>query len=363
MTLHLYFARRFLVAFVLILAAFAAILMLLDMVELVRRYAGMDLGRTAWLAALDVPQGLYRILPLVMILAAIALFLTLARTSELVVARAAGRSALRSLAGPVAASLLVGLIAIGVLNPIVAGTIKARDTAERQLALGTTNVMSVSREGVWLRQGGAQGQTVIHAARANLDGTRLDDVSFTTFAPGGGPTRRIDAAQAVLVTGAWELTAAKIWSFAPGTNPEREARTAAAYVLASDLTAAQIRDSFGPPEAIPLWDLPAFIADLDRAGFSAIKHRVWFQTELALPLLLAAMVLVGAGFTMRQVRSGRTGTMVLLALLAGFGIFFLRNFAQVLGETGQLPVILAAWAAPAAAVLFALGLLLNLEDG
>ena len=85
--------------------------------------------------------------------------------------------------------------------------------------------------------------------------------------------------------------------------------------------------------------------------------------ELALPLLMTAMVLVAAGFTMRHARSGRTGTMVLLAVLAGSAIFLLRNFAQVLGENGQIPVIAAAWSPPVAALLLALSLVLHLEDG
>jgi lipopolysaccharide export system permease protein len=49
--------------------------------------------------------------------------------------------------------------------------------------------------------------------------------------------------------------------------------------------------------------------------------------------------------------------------LSGFLIFFLRNFAQVLGVNGQIPVVLAAWAPPAAAVMLAVSLLLHLEDG
>jgi hypothetical protein len=59
--------------------------------------------------------------------------------------------------------------------------------------------------------------------------------------------------------------------------------------------------------------------------------------ELSLPLLMAAMTLVGAGFTMRHTRLGRTGVMVLLALGAGFALYFVRNLAQILGENGQIP--------------------------
>jgi lipopolysaccharide export system permease protein len=109
--------------------------------------------------------------------------------------------------------------------------------------------------------------------------------------------------------------------------------------------------------------LPGYIADLERSGFSARAYRVWLQIELALPLTLAAMVLIAAGFTMRHVRAGKTGQMVLFALLAAFAIFFLRNFAQVLGQNGQIPAILAAWGAPFAAALLAISLLLHMEDG
>jgi lipopolysaccharide export system permease protein len=133
--------------------------------------------------------------------------------------------------------------------------------------------------------------------------------------------------------------------------------------LPTDLTPDRIRDSFGTPSAVPIWDLPDYIAGLERAGFSARAYQLWFQMELAQPLLLTAMVLVAAGFTMRHVRFGKTGQMVLYAILSGFALFFLRNFAQALGESGQIPVPLAAWTPPAAAVMLALGLLLHLEDG
>jgi lipopolysaccharide export system permease protein len=149
-----------------------------------------------------------------------------------------------------------------------------------------------------------------------------------------------------------------------GANPERTSQTLPeGATLPSNLTREGIRDSFGEPSAVPFWQLPAYIAGLEKAGFSARAHQVWYQMELAQPLLLVAMVLIAAGFTMRHARAGKGGVLVLLAILGGFFIFFLRNFAQVLGENGQIPIVLAAWAAPAAATLMALGLLLHLEDG
>ena len=365
MTLSLYIARRFLSMVLRVLLIFFGILLLIDMIEQLRRFGDADLGlvNALYLSLLNVPQSVYQILPLIIIIASIVLFLNLARSSELVVVRASGRSGLRFLFTPIVAALVIGGLAVAVFNPIVAGTSKAYADATMRLKQGEGSVLSVSASGLWLRQGATDGQTVVRAARANADGSELQDVTFIIFDRNGQPVRRIEAARAVLEPGAWVIDSPKVWELT-AENPEKSVVPQLTDIrLGSELTVDYIRDSFGSPSAIPIWQLPDYIAGLDRAGFSSRAHRVWLQIELAQPLLLAAMVLVAAGFTMRHVRFGSTGLLVLIALLSGFAIFFLRNFTQVLGENGQIPVILAAWTAPIAAVLMALGLLLHLEDG
>lgn len=365
MTLHLYFARRFLKSFLSVFLIFFAILSLIDLVEQIRRFGSSDTGFGTLIAMtiLNVPESLYRILPLITILATLALFLGLARSSELVVTRASGRSALKSLVAPVATAILIGVFAVGVFNPIVAATQKQYEQLVSEIS-GVVSTLSVSSEGLWLRQGSNTGQTVIHAVRSNLDGTVLSDVTFLGYDRDGKPTFRLQAREAELVTGAWEITDAKEWRFdTDAAIPEVDAFETPKMSLASNLTRNQILDSFGTPSAIPIWELPGFIARLEAAGFSARIHRTFMHMELALPILLAAMVLVGAGFTMRHTRFGRTGVMVLAALALGFTLYFIRNFASILGENGQIPVLLAAWGPPVAAALLPLGLLLHLEDG
>lgn len=365
MILHRYFARRFLFAFAAVFAIFLVIFVLLDMVEQIRRFDSDSVGfvEIVKLTLLNVPRGLYRILPLIMILSTLTLFLTLARTSELVVTRAAGYSALRALIAPGVMALLIGVAAVAVMNPIVAATSKQYDLIANRHAQGTSSVLSISREGLWLRQGGPEGQTVIRALQTDLDGTRLFGVSFMGFGPDGAPRYRIEAESAQLTPGAWQLNNAKQWRFDASGNPERDAVLRPDMQIPSNLTLDQIRDSFGTPASIPIWELPGFIDQLESAGFSARSHRVWLNMELALPLMMLAMVLIAAGFTMRHTRFGRTGTMVLAALGLGFAMYFIRNFAQILGESGQIPIWLAAWSPPTAAILLSLGVILNLEDG
>lgn len=366
MTLHLYFARRFLATFLQVFGVFLGVLLLVDVVEHVRRFGsdGLALSEAFLLALFNVPESLYQILPLLMVLAAMALFLGLAKSSELVVVRAAGRSGLRFLLAPVATALLIGAFAVSVLNPLVAATSKTYQDRIAARASGEgTALLSVSAEGLWMRQGDSDGQTVIRASRINPDATLLSDVSFHLFAPDGTLRGRIEAREAGLTDGFWVLSGAKRWDMTLA-NPEASAEAVSEGVhLATDLTQERIRESLGSPSAVAFWDLAAQAHDLERAGFSGRAYRLWLQMELALPLLLAAMVMVAAGFTMRHARAGKTGQMVLYALMGGFLIFFLRNFAQVLGENGQIPIMIAAWSPPVAAVLLSLSLLLHLEDG
>ena len=200
MTLHLYFARRFFRSFMSVLLVFFGIIFLLDLVEQIRRFGNTEasFGQIVALTLLNVPETIYRILPLIMILATLALFLGLARSSELVVTRASGRSALKSLAAPLVVTVLVGVIAVAAVNPIIAATQRQYETLVGRLTGQGASVVSVSREGLWLRQGGASGQTVIRASSSNLDGTELGGVTFYGFDLEGRATyRRVDAGRVV----------------------------------------------------------------------------------------------------------------------------------------------------------------------
>lgn len=365
MILTLYFARRFLWSVTQVFLIFFGILLLIDMIDQLRRFsdAGIGLAKAGRLALLNVPGSMYRILPLILVMGAIANFLGLARSSELVVVRAAGRSGLRFLLTPLAVALVLGLLAIALFNPLVAATSKRYDAERAALGQSGGSVLSVSDTGLWLRQGSEVGQTVVQAARSGPDGTELFGATFLTFGPEGQPIARIEAETARLGAGGWTLTGIKSWNLLD-PNPELTATTdAGPFTIASDLTPERIRDGFGSPSDIAIWQLPGYVGALERAGFSSLAYRLWFQMELAQPLLLAAMVLVAAGFTMRHVRFGGTGRMVLYAMLSGFGIFFLRNFAQAMGDTGQIPIALAAWGPPSIAFMMSLGFLLHLEDG
>lgn len=367
MILDLYFARRFAQSFLLIGAVFMSLIMLIDLIEQLRKFEGIDVsfGQLFRLMLLNAPGAINEILPLLMILSTVVLYVGLARSSELVVTRATGRSGIRALAAPVLVAMVIGVLAVSTLNPIVAATSNRYQHLSDTYRTGGPSALSISGEGLWLRQGGSSGQAVIHATGYGgpADAVTLYGVTILAYAPDGGPDRRINAESARLEDDVWVLEQAKVWALSPGQNPETTATEHDVLRVATTLTQDRIRDSLGRSSGISVYDLPETIRQLQLAGFSTKQHEVWYQSELARPLFLMAMVLVGAAFTMRHTRFGGTGVSVLTAVLLGFALYFIRNFAQILGENGQIPVSFAAWGPPVASILLTLGLLLHAEDG
>ncbi|WP_171130484.1 LPS export ABC transporter permease LptG [Ruegeria sp. HKCCA6707] len=367
MILDRYFARRFLQSFLIIGAIFLTLIILIDLIEQVRRFDDADLtfGQLIQLTLLNTPAAISEMLPLLMILSTIALFVGLARSSELVVTRAIGRSGIRALLAPVFLALVIGGLAVVLLNPIAAATSEEFQRLSESYRSDSRSTLSISREGLWLRQGSANGQSVIHArAVTNEEMLVLRNVTITTFSGDGTPVEQIVADRAQLEPGQWVLKRAKTWSLVDDeVNPEATATSYKTLDIPTTLTRERILDRLGQKKSVSIYDLPQLIEDLREAGFSTKQYEVWLQTQLARPLFLVSMVLIGAAFTMRHVRFGGTGIAVLTAVLLGFAIYFIRNFAQILGENGQLPIFVAAWAPPFAAILLSMGLLLHAEDG
>ena len=363
MTLWRYILRGFLRALLGVFAVIALVVMLFMGVENLRRFGDVaSLGEIGTVTLLEAPQLLYQVFPLALLLASLVTFLRFARTSELVVMRAAGISALRLIGIPVFAAVILGGVFIAAVNPFVAATIKRGDATADGFRDDGGSALSFSGDGVWLRQADGAGQAVIQAARTNPGGTVLRGVRMHQFDMDGRLFARIDAPEVRLARGAWVFDSATRWVLDAKGRFERTLE-GGRYTLATDLTSEQILDSFAPPDTVGFWNLRQIIGQMEDSGFSALRHRLFFQSELAKPALFAAMVMIGAAFALRPARFGQTGVMILFAVLAGFSLYFLKDFAESLGARGQIPLAVAAWTPPVAAILLALSLLLHLEDG
>lgn len=360
LTLSLYIARRFFGGFMLFLTSISAIIFMIDFVELLRRSAGrpeVTFNVLLQLALLKLPHMVERIIPFATLFGGMYAFWRLTRTSELVVARASGVSVWQFLSPAVLTAMVIGLFTIGVLNPLGATMLLRFEQVEAQFISGKGDLLSVSETGLWLRQADADGQSVIHAERMSQNDMILRKVTVFLFDPLNRFVRRLDSDVAQLEKGAWRLD--NVLVTAPNVPSHEQDR----YILPTDWTPNKIQDSFSPPETMAFWKLPGFIQLLEKAGFAATRHRVHLYGLLALPVMLAAMVLIAATFSLRMTRRGGAALLVASGIMFSFFVFFLSDVVVALGLSATIPPVLAALTPAAVTTLIGLSVLLHIEDG
>ncbi len=365
-TLSLYIARQFMAAVVAMLAALAGLVSLFDFIELLRRSGAKPdatFGLVMQIAALRVPYISMQILPFAVLLGGIVAFWRLTRSSELIVARAAGVSAWQFLTAPLACALLLGAFGTTVISPLSSVMLARAETLDDVYLRTSGGPLTLAGGQLWLRQADhgivPQGSAILNARSVLLkNGTLVAaDMSVFRLGPDDRELQRVEASQASLQPGYWQLTNAR--TIVPDHLPE----LVGDMRLPTDLTVNRVQESFALPDTLSVWALPGFIDLLERSGFSAIRHRLHFQTLLALPLLAGTMALVSAGFSMRQTRRGGVAQMIGSGVAAGFALFVVSKVAGEFGQSGALPPLLAAWAPAVAGLLLAVSLLLHLEDG
>ncbi len=366
LTLSLYISRQFLACVVAMAAALTGLVALFDFIELLRRAAShpeATFGLTAEIAALRLPFLLLQVLPFAVLLGGMLAFWRLTRSSELIVARAAGVSAWEFLTGPVICALLLGGLSTTGISP-VSSVLFARAEAMigRYLSAGG-GPLELAGGQLWLRQADhgltPHGVAIIHAHDVAVRRATLAARAVTVFRLDGADRllTRVEAKRAVLQNGDWVLDDAR--TVHPDALPQPSGR----IVLPTDLTVARVQESFASPDTLSVWELPGFISLLNRSGFSSVRHRLHFESLLALPLLCATMALVAAGFSMRPARRGGVPRMIGSGVAAGFALFMISKLAEEFGQSGAMPVLLAAWAPAAAGMMLAVALLLHMEDG
>lgn len=359
LTLSAYLMRQYAFWLLAMFLALSSVVALFDTIELLRRASGREIDTLIVLqmALFKLPELLQQLMPFVVLFASILSFWRLSKANELVVARAAGVSVWQFLLPALLVAFLVGMFQVGVMNHLSA-TLKTQfEQLESRYLDRDQSALAVGETGLWLRQGSGQSQQVIHASSVAANGTRLEGVIVFLFAPPDRLIQRIDAATARLEIGRWVLERAYL------SEPGGQTRYVGDFTLATDLTLEKIQESFAPPDTISFWQLPGFIASMEKAGFNASSHRLHYHTLLAVPFLLCAMVLIAASFSLKIGRRSSAGHLVAGGVGVGFLLFFLSNVVQALGLSETIPVLLAAWMPALVSLAMGLTALLHLEDG
>lgn len=360
-TLHRYFALAFLKAIFAIIAFCALLVLLIDFTELLRRTSGLaDVSALTVfaLAAFRTPGILEQIIPFAILFGSMATLFSLSRRLELVVARGAGISVWQFLLPGFATALFIGVLSTTVINPAVDYLSDTARTMEADVFNRDVKLLSGEQSTVWLRKTNRSEDVIVGAARALNNGKNLYGVVIIRQGRSGNLIQRVDADTATLSgENDWLLENAVI------TVLKKERRQLPTYSIQLELTAEEVREGFANSQNRSFWSLPDLIEQARAADLPTYRYSLQFNTLLAQPFFFMAMVVIAATVSLKFIRNGNIGGLVLSGIAAGFVLYILRSLAEDLGNSGVVQPLLAAWLPALVTLLLGITLLLHQEDG
>ena len=356
-TLGLYIMGRFARVLAAVFGTVCLLIYIIDFVEMLRRASDLKDVTTAYVALVTlmrVPSISEQTLPFVILAGSMFAFVNLTRRLELVVARSVGVSVWQILSSPLLLSLALGIFCVTSFSPLAAILKQRADQMETGMFGRTRSDVDSS---LWIRQRSVDGQAIIRAEQSSDGGQVLANVTAYVYDPDGRFNERVEAARARLSPGVWTMEKARIQAM--GEQP----RDVATYLLATNLTAAQVTQAFVAPAAVPFWSLPDMARQMQAAGLDSIGYRLRYLSLLALPGLLAAMVLIAACFSLRFFRFGGIAQMVAGGVTSGFVLYVATKLVGDLGGAGLLSAPVAAWSPAIVGCMLGVLVLLHQEDG
>lgn len=286
------------------------------------------------------------VLPITVLIGAVVGLLELRMRLELPIISASGISIWRVLRAP-----LFGIMAFGIFLAFVGDGALVMLTRAMSANLPEAN----SGDELWLQQSGGGSSYVLVSRRPHPGGAVLEDVSF--FIPDLPEGPRIEAPRAELRSGAWHIAEGTRFTTRAPPQPLVDAE------IPTTSTPGDMGARLASPHDMTLLELLQLGSRrISEPGLrTGINMRV--ATLLALPLTLAASLLIAFAFTSGYRRTNKYGSTVLYGIVLGFVFYVVTDLAQRAGYAGVLQPTIAAFGPAFVAMVVGATVLLFREDG
>ncbi len=333
---------------------------LLDEMRDVGRSAGNTLGYALLMVVLELPNHLYELLPITVLIGTIYVMARFAQSSEFTIMRTSGMGPWLALRTMVVLGLGFVLLT-GVLGDYAAPAAQRLALQAQAKYLGSSK--SVGSTGAWLKERTPDGLMQAVNIRA-IDATgRLGRVRIFTFDAQGRTVQQLHASSGhiPLEGGPWQLQDVRRKQLHYGASTGDTAddagdvritpETLALLDFSSTITADMALAAAHKPDHMPMLELWRFAQHLKANEQSAQKYEMAFWRKVFYPLSCLVMVVLALPFAYLHFRSGGIATYVFGGVMAGISFFLLNN---VFGYAGSLQNWSPLWSAAAPGLAYSL---------
>ena len=339
--LEKYLFQKFIKYFIFCISIFLLIVFLVEFVELLRRTSENpnipSIFYVLYLAFLKITQSIAFIIPISIFVTTMITCRSFNKHREMVIIQNTGLHSFRILFPFIVFTLFFCAIYFSLLNPFFSHATNSYQKIEQEVFRGKLSKTSISKSGIWLRQGSKNNKIVIRAGNFFPDQSLFKNATFYIFTKKNNFTERIDAKIAKLENNFWVMKEVII------NRPNKKVVKIDEYTLETNLSIKKIENSFLDPQSLSIWKIPSFILLLKESGFSATKHQMYFYKTIFLPIYLIGLILIAGSFTIKFTQTKtKTLFLILTGIVTGFLIHILSETIYSLGVANKLPTLLAS---------------------
>jgi lipopolysaccharide export system permease protein len=292
--------------------------------------AGYQVPQAASYVALLVPNHLYELLPITVLIGTIYVMTRLAQSSEFTILRTSGLGPWRALRMLLAAGFTF------VLLTFVIGDYLApwADRTAQLLKARYQGNLTVGQTGAWLREREPYAQFAVNIGSLAPDGS-MRNVRIFEFDNQNSLVSMTHAPTARFADDdAWELEDAERTEFnARGAELSRVARTRLkTFRWPTGISAEMISAAVLKPERMSIIDLFQYISHLKANAQTAERYEIEFWKKVFYPLSCLVMVVLALPFAYLHFRNEGISLYVFGGVMAGISFFFLNNVFGYIGE-------------------------------
>jgi lipopolysaccharide export system permease protein len=306
--------------------------------------------------ALLIPNHLYELLPISVLIGTIFVMARLAQSSEYTILRTSGLDPWRAL------KMLLNLGAIFVVLSFAIGDYLAplSERTAQLLKARYQGIITVGQTGAWLKEKQTY-NTVVANVRTLSPDNKMLGLQIFEFNSKGLMVSKMQAASASFgLNDSWQLYNVARTEFklpadpASVTHPVKQSADVARSSIASfrwptEITQEMVSVALLKPERMGTLDLFNYIRHLNANGQAAQRYEIEFWKKVFYPLSCLVMVILALPFAYLHFRSGGIAAYVFSGVMIGISFFLLNN---VFGYVGNLQNWLPWLAAAAPGMIY-----------
>jgi len=284
-----------------------------------------------------VPTLILDLLPFVIFLASVFYFLRIRANKDLLSVKVFGFSNLRITLIIAFFAFFFGCFILIAINPITSSLVKYYETEKAKYARDVDHLISVNKNGVWIKEIDDTGYKIINAEK--LEGEFLKEISIYVFNSDNNFMKRIESSSANISENPWKMEKVRIYN----SKDNFQQINLEKYDFNTEKVLDKINSLYRNLNTVSFISLIKDYSNLNYIGYSKKLLNEKIHKFISLPFFLFLMVLLAAIFTLGSVNDKQNYYYIIVSILTSVVIYYFKDLSIALGQTGKINLVLSVW--------------------